>query len=32
MKATPFPERPWGKVAVDFFEHKGHNIYLAVVD
>ena len=31
MRSTPFPDRPWGRVAADFFEHKGHN-YLLVVD
>jgi len=30
MKGPPFPERPWGKDAADFFEHKGHNCLLVV--
>ena len=31
MRSTPFPNRPWGKVAADFFVHKGQH-YRLVVD
>ena len=31
VRSTPFQNWPWGKVAADFFVHKGHN-YLLVVD
>ena len=30
MRGTPFPNKPWGKVAAEFL-HKGHS-YLFVVD
>ena len=31
MRGTPYPNRPWGKVAADSSVHKGHN-YPLVVD
>ena len=31
MRGTPYPNRPWGKVAADSSVHKGHN-YPPVVD
>ena len=31
VRGTPFPNKPWGKVAADFFVHKGHS-FLFVVD
>ena len=31
MKGTEFPERPWSRVAADFFYHKG-STYLLLID
>ena len=30
MKGTEFPERPWSRVGVDFFQHKDKHYLLAV--
>ena len=30
MKGTKFPERPWSRVGVDFFQHKNKHYLLAV--
>ena len=30
MKGTEFPQRPWSRVGVDFFVHKGHTYLLAI--
>ena len=30
MKGTEFPQRPWSRVGVDFFMHKGHTYLLAI--
>ena len=32
MKGTEFPQRPWSRVGVDFFVHKGHTYLLAIDD
>ena len=31
MIGTEFPDRPWSRIAADFFMHKGHT-YLIVID
>ena len=31
LKTTPFPERPWWRLATDVLEHEGDN-YIVVVD
>ena len=30
MKGTEFPDRPWSRVGVDFFQHKDKHYLLAV--
>ena len=30
MKGTEFPNRPWSRVGVDFFQHKDKHYFLAV--
>ncbi|KAL8625371.1 hypothetical protein ACOMHN_044514 [Nucella lapillus] len=30
MKGTPFPDRPWQRVAADFFHHNGKTYLLAI--
>ena len=32
MKGTKFPDRPWSRVGVDFFQHKINKHYLLAVD
>lgn len=30
MKGTPFPDRPWQRIAADFFQYKGKTYLLAI--